>query len=252
MKIGLALSGGGIKGVAHIGVLKALEEFDIQPTHISGTSAGALVGALYAAGYSWKTIYNFFEKTNIFTLKRYARNKPGIIDSQKFQEDLSLYFREDSFESLTLPLCITATNIITGKLQTFNSGELIKPVIASACFPGVFTPLEINGVHYFDGGVIDDFPIESLQESCDQIIGSYVNPLNTITIGDLKHSYQVLNRAYEINVHHNGRHKLDLCDILICSSKLSKFGTFSMRNIPEIFTIGYDEACKQLEKLSTS
>lgn len=248
MKIGLALSGGGIKGVAHVGVLKALSEFNIQPTQISGTSVGAIVGAMHAGGHTWEAIYDFFKNAAIFSVKRYARGKPGIFDSLKFEEELSIYFPEDTFEALKIPLSVTATTVLSGKQHTFNRGALIRPIIASACFPGVFTPIEIAGDYYFDGGVIDDFPVEPLIASCDQIIGSYVNPLSAITMTDLKHSYQVLNRAYEINLYHNGQNKFNDCDLLVCPSKLAKYGTFSMRSIDEIFYIGYEAACIQLEK----
>ncbi len=246
MRLGLTLSGGGIKGVAHIGVLKALSEYNIQPTHISATSAGALVGALYAAGHSWEVILDFFRHTQVFHPKRYALKKPGFIDSLKFQEDLSRFFTSDSFESLELPLSITATSVIEGKQHIFNTGELIRPLIASASFPGVFTPLEIAGIHYFDGGVIDDFPVELLVESSDLIIGSYVNPLREIKISDLKHSYQVLNRAYEINLHSKSVTKFKSCDLLFCPKDLAHYGTFSMRSIETIFNLGYEEACRQL------
>lgn len=248
MKIGLTLSGGGIKGVAHVGLLKAFDEYNIKPAFVTGTSAGAIVGGLYAAGYDWETILDFFRKTSIFKLSRYARSKPGILDSLKFANDLATYFPEDSFETLQLPLSITATTVISGEQHIFNSGSLIKPIIASASFPGVFTPIDIDGTLYFDGGVIDDFPVEPLVQNCDYIIGSYVNPLSAMSITALKHSYQVLNRAYEINLHHRVKNKFDMCDILVCPDELSKFGTFSMRNVERIFQIGYASACEALEK----
>ena len=81
MNTGLVLSGGGARGAAHIGAIKALEEFGISPTHVSGTSAGAIVGALYAAGVNWPEILNFFKTISIFQTTRYARNKPGFINS---------------------------------------------------------------------------------------------------------------------------------------------------------------------------
>ena len=88
MKIGLVLSGGGARGAAHIGVLKALEEHGISPSHISGTSVGAIVGALYAANVHWSEILNFFKTTSIFHTKRFAFNKPGFLDTEKFYDDL--------------------------------------------------------------------------------------------------------------------------------------------------------------------
>lgn len=248
MKIGLALSGGGIKGVAHIGTLKAITEQGIKIDYITGTSAGAIVGALYAAGYSWEVILDFFTKTSIFSLNRFALKKPGFIDTIKFENDLKLYFPDDSFEKLNIPLTITATEIESGNSKVFNSGQLICPILASSAFPGVFTPIEIDGVFYFDGGVIDDFPVEYLPSTCDYIIGSYANPLSEMSIDSLKYSYQVLNRAYEINLHHHVHNKFNNCDIFICAQELSQYGTFSMRSAKKIFDIGYKEAKKELLK----
>ncbi len=248
-KIGLTLSGGGIKGAAHIGTLKAITELGIKIDQITGTSAGAIVGALYAGGYSWEVILAFFTKTSIFNLSRFALRKPGFIDSRKFENDLKLYFPDDAFNALDIPLTITATEIESGNLKIFNSGELICPVLASSAFPGVFTPIEIDGTYYFDGGVIDDFPVEFLDKDCDFIIGSYANPLSEMTVDSLKYSYQVLNRAYEINLHHHVHNKFNSCDVFICPQELSAYGTFSMRSAKKIFEIGYTEAKKQLESL---
>ncbi|MFT5891173.1 MAG: NTE family protein [Dokdonia sp.] len=248
MSLGIVFSGGGMKGVAHIGVIKALEEFKIKPTHIAGTSAGAIVGGLYAQGIPWQEIVYFFKNTDIFSLKRYASRKPGFIDSLKFYDDLLAFFPNDSFEDLQLPLYITATDIIKGESHIFNKGELILPLLASASFPGVFTPVKINNNYYIDGGVINDFPTEILKNTCESIIGVYVNPLSTIEITSIKHSYQVLRRAYEINLHHHAKQKFQLCNLLISSETLSQYGTFSTKNIDQIFNIGYQWAVKELEK----
>ena len=163
MKTGLVLSGGGARGVAHIGVLKALEERQIEITHLSGTSAGAIVGALYAAGHSWETILTFFKKVPIFHYKRYAYNKPGFIDTIKFYSDFFGFFEEDDFDSLQRKLYIPATNLIEGTERVFDEGQLIKPVLASAAFPGLFTPVLIDEIPYVDGGVLNNFPVEPLK-----------------------------------------------------------------------------------------
>lgn len=250
MKIGLVLSGGGIKGAAHIGTLKALTEMGITIDYISGTSAGAIVSSLYAAGYSWEFILDYFTQTSIFNISRFALRKPGFIDTLKFQNDLQKLLPHNAFEKLNIPLTITATEIESGHLKAFDSGELVRPILASSAFPGVFTPIEIAGTYYFDGGVIDDFPVEFLTDTCDYIIGSYANPLSETSIDSLKYSYQVLNRAYEINLHHHVHDKFNDCDIFICPQALSQFGTFSMRNAKKIFDIGYEEAKKQLSQFN--
>ncbi|MBE16707.1 MAG: patatin [Cytophagaceae bacterium] len=249
MSLGLALSGGGIKGVAHIAAIKAIEEHGLHPTHIAGTSAGAIIGALYAQGVSWQDMLQFVKEIAVFSIKRYARNKPGFIDSRSFYKDFLPILPHDSFEGLRIPLKITATELIKGHSTVFDSGALIMPLLASASFPGVFTPVSIGGVHYFDGGVINDFPVHLLASSCEDIIGVYTNPLPAIDIGDIKHSFQVLSRAYDINVSHRAVDKFDLCDILICPEELSAYGTFSMKSIQQIFDIGYKAAYTELAHL---
>lgn len=239
MNIGLVLSGGGARGAAHIGVIKALEEEGIHPTHISGASAGAIVGSLYAAGVSWSEILRFFKTITIFSAYRYARNKPGFLNSVNFYDDLKAFFPEDNFDTLKKPLFVTAANIVDGTSKIFSKGELIKPIIASASFPGVFTPTEINGEYYVDGGTLNNFPVEPLKVTCDKIIGVYVNPLKEVTIKDLRHSYSIVERAYKIKVAAESMCKFPDCDMVINPQDLVKYGTFNMNNIDAIFNLGY-------------
>ena len=248
MNTGLVLSGGGARGAAHIGVIKALEEYGISPTHISGTSVGAIVGALYAADVSWSEILRFFKNIPIFRANRYARNKPGFFDTEKFYDDLKVYLPNDNFDDLKKTLFITATNVIDGSLKIFSKGQLIKPVIASATFPGVFTPIEINGMYYIDGGTLNNFPVETLKKDCDKIIGVYVNPLKKISIKDLKHSYNVVERAYKIKVASESMLKFLDCDLVIYPEALINYGTFGMNNIDAIFNLGYTTTKKVLKE----
>ncbi len=247
MKTGLVLSGGGARGVAHIGVLKALEEKGINITHIAGTSAGAIVGALYAAGHSWETILTFFKTIPIFHYKRYAYNKPGFIDTSKFYKDFFQLLKEDDFKTLQKQLYIPATNLVDGIVKIFHKGELINPILASAAIPGIFTPVVINNVPYVDGGVLNNFPVEPIKNQCDKIIGVYVNPLEEITANQLKHSYQIANRAYEISFGSQCHSKFKDVDVLIAPKKLEKYGMFNLKNIDAIFDIGYESAIQILE-----
>lgn len=237
-----------MRGVAHIGAIKALEEQGIFPTHISGTSAGAIVGALYAGGVGWEEMLIFFKEIPIFHTQKYAYGKPGFIDTEKFYGDFKKYFPEDNFNALQKPLFVTATDVIKGKLKIFHKGELIRRVLASATLPGVFSPINIDGSFYIDGGVINNFPVESLIKCCDKIIGSYVNPLKNIKIEDLKHSYNVVERAYKIKSAMDSLSKFSDCDIVISPQELSAFNTFDMKAIDDIFNIGYSSTVKALKK----
>ena len=234
MNIGLVLSGGGMRGAAHIGVIKALEESEVFPTHISGTSAGAIVGGLYAYGYNWKEILKFYEAIQILNITKFALGKPGFIDAEKFYSEFSTYFKKDNFNALKKSLAITATNVLNGKLIIFKKGELIKPILASAAFPGVFSPVQIKNTYYIDGGVHNNFPVETLASSCDTIIGSYVN------------SYDVIERAFKVKSVKDDYTKFDACDLVISPKELSKYGTFNTKYVREIFNIGYESARKEL------
>lgn len=247
MNIGLVLSGGGMRGVAHIGAIKALEEFGIFATHISGSSAGAIVGALYAYGYDHKAILNFFKSVQLFDFKKYALGKPGFIDAEKFYPVFNTMIKDDDFNALQRHLSITATNILNGDLAIFNSGELIKPILASAAFPGVFAPVKIGDSYYVDGGALNNFPVEALVPTCDIIIGIYANGYHHISITDLKHSYHVVERAFKLKTVQEDYAKFENCDLVISPSELDNFGTFDRKNLNTIFKIGYETTKKMLE-----
>lgn len=248
MNIGLVLSGGGARGAAHVGVLKAFEEHGISPSHISGTSIGAIVGAMYAKGIHWSEILSFLKETPIFNTRRFAFNKPGFLDTEKFYNDLKVYFPEDNFQALKKTLFVTATDVLTGSLKIFSQGELIMPIIASASFPGIFTPTEVNGSYYIDGGVLNNFPVEPLKASCDKIVGIFINELNEIGIEELKHSYSVVDRAIKIKTNAESMSKFKDCDMVISPKDIGLYGIFRMNHMDTLFDLGYTTATKILEK----
>lgn len=246
MKTGLVLSGGGIRGVAHIGAIKALEEYGIYPSHIAGTSAGAIVGALYAGGCSWQGVLDFFKTTEIFSITNYARSKPGFVDTEKFYDHFKTYLPKDSFESLKTPLYVTATNLLDGTLNVFNQGELIRPVLASAAIPGLFAPVHFNKGYYVDGGTLNNFPVDLIRLYCDKIVGVYVNPFEKVKINDLKHAHNVLERAYQIMVANETFLKFEDCDVLIRPERMAEFSMFSLKNIDTLFELGYSATIQTL------
>ena len=246
MKIGLVLSGGGVRGAAHIGAIKALEEHEIYPTHIAGTSAGAIVGALYAYGYNWEDILKFFKSIQILDIKKYALNKPGFIDTEKFYPDFNKYIKNDDFSFLKKEFSLTATNILNGNLEIFDKGELIKPILASAAIPGIFAPIKIRDSYYIDGGSLNNFPVGLLKSTCDIIIGIYVNGFDIIKINDLKHSHNVVERAFKLKSVKEDQQKFIDCDLVVSSKELSKYGTFDKKHLDQIFKIGYDATINAL------
>ena len=242
MNIGLVLSGGGMRGAAHIGVIRALEEYEIAPTHIAGSSAGAIVGSLYAYGYKSDEILTFFKEVQLLSITKYAINKPGFIDAEKFYDEFKAYLKNDDFSFLKKKLFITATDILNGKLKIFDKGELIKPVLASAAFPGLFAPVKIKSSYYIDGGALNNFPLEAIKQKCERFIGVYVDGFDVLKMKDLKHSHNVVERVFKMKSVVENQHKFKECDIMIAPSELNKFGTFDTKNSDEIVAIGYNAA----------
>jgi len=247
METGLVLSGGGFRGIAHIGVIKALEESNINISYIAGTSSGAIIGALYANNYSWKEILGFYDNIEVFSIYNYAINKPGFINTENFYDFFKKYFPNDTFAKLHKELFITATNLLNGTLKVFNEGELIKPILASSAFPGVFTPVMIDDVYYIDGGTLNNFPVDLISMNCDQIIGVYLNPVLNVKKTDLKNSYAVLERAYKIRTTKESYSKFSLCDLLISPESVNNFNIFQRSNSAEVFDIGYYAAKEMLK-----
>lgn len=250
-EIGLVLSGGGARAIAHIGFIKVLLENNIVPTKVAGTSAGALVSALYAAGYSPKEMLTFFEQTPLLKFSLYALNKPGIMDSEKYILFFKKFFPDNSFESLKLPLTVTATNLIEAKLDFFNSGELIKPLIASSAIPPIFSPVEIKGNLYADGGILNNFPVEPLLD-CDIILGSFVNPVTTIDKSEINSSLKLLYRVYHIALDASNLKKFDKCKYVFTPIGLNDVGVLDSNSVKKAFDLGYELAQKEVDKILKS
>jgi len=252
-EIGLVLSGGGVRAIAHIGLIKVLLENDIVPTHISGTSAGALVCALYAAGYNTDEMLQFFKQTPILDFSLYALNKPGILDSGKYEKFFKKFFSEDSFEKLKYPLTTTATNLLSGRLEYFSKGELIKPLIASCALPPLFSPLKINDSLYSDGGILNNFPVEPLKKKqIPKIIGSFVNPITPIKESDINSSLKLVYRVYHLGLEMNNIKKFDLCNYVFEPKAIDKIRTLETKGIDNAFEIGYNQAKKEIEEILIS
>jgi len=231
--VNLVLSGGGVKGVAHIALIEYLESLDIRINSIAGSSAGALVGALYASGKRPKEILRFFRSTPIFRYTWLTPSKAGIFDSTKYGLVISKSLKE-TFESLDIPLTIVATNIEANEPKYFNKGNLIQPLLASCAVPAVFSPVKINDVLYSDGGIMDNFPIAPFRSQELPIIGSYVCLPKSKTQKELKSIYSVINHTNSLLVHAANAYKFSEVQATI-QFPLGMYGTFESKKINEIY-----------------
>lgn len=243
--IGLALSGGGTKGLAHAGAIKFLEEKNIRPNQIAGTSAGSIVAAMYAWGKTPEEILNFFKSIYLFHWRHITFTKAGLIDSDTFKDYFHAVFEDATLADLHIPTQITATDMIKGELKVFDpETKIVDALIASCSFPGVISPYEVEGNYYSDGGILNHFPTDLLREDCDMIIGVYVSPINMITAKDLNSIRAVTTRAFDILSENSNIAKFDQCDWMIQPKELSIYSTFETNKIKmdTIFALGYQAA----------
>ena len=250
--IGLALSGGGHKGLAHAGVLQFLEEQNIQIDVISGTSAGAIVGGLYAVGKKPAEILDFFKSVKLFSWNHLSFSKAGLLDAEKFIDYLDVVFGETKLVDFPKEMYISATDINSGRLKTFNRYTKAKEAIAaSSAFPGIFSPVQIEGRLYCDGGILANFPANIIQGRCDFLIGVNLDTQETTVkeskeFGSIK---SVVLRAIEIMMRQNMATQDNLCDWCILPLESTDYSTFetSKDRMDEIFNLGYEAAKKGFE-----
>lgn len=244
-KTALVLSGGGVRGFAHLGVLKALNEFDIHPDLLSGTSAGAIAAVLYADGHTPDEAINFFKSKELLRYIQIVIPRTGLVKMTGMVKLLKKYVRAHTFEALQKPVYIAASNLNSGQVEYFSSGELFKPLIASASIPVFFSPVKINNNYYVDGGVLDNFPVKPIENLADTIIGVFVNPISYQE--NFNNVKNIAIRAFQLTINKNVPRKAKRCNIVISPPELHKYGVLEVNKNEEIFEIGYNEAVRVLK-----
>ncbi|HSV88633.1 MAG TPA: patatin-like phospholipase family protein [Bacteroidales bacterium] len=246
-KTGLVLSGGGTRGFAHLGALKALHENNIEPDIIAGVSAGSIVGALYADGKDADQALRALTSRTLFGFLKPMIPRNGLVRMAGFEKTFKQTLTAKTFEELKIPLVVFAVNINTAGFTQFDKGDLISAVMASSSIPVIFPPVKIGEHYYLDGGIINNFPVEAIREQCSTIIGINVNPIGDLrTINSLK---AVAERSFHIFIRNQASSKEKLCDIYIEPKTLDHYGLLDVSKAREIFDEGYAETVKVLKSL---
>jgi NTE family protein len=241
---GFVLSGGGARGFAHLGFIQALNEEGISPDVISGTSAGALVGVLYADGYSPREILKILHPPSRLDFMRPTLPREGLLQISGMSRILSANLRAHRFQELKIPLFVTATDINNGKAVYFSEGELIDRVIASASIPVLFQPVIIDNIQYLDGGVTDNLPVHPIEGKCNHLIGSFVNPVGYIE--KLSGLINIAERTFMLSMSKEVSEKADKFDLLVAPPDLRNFGILEQDKAEELFSLGYNATKEKL------
>lgn len=243
----MAFSGGGAKGLSHIGVIMAMNKFGIRPNIISGVSAGSIASVLYAAGLSPLDIRQCFADSNKFAdFREWTVPKDGIFKLNKFAKMLESWLPVSRLEDLDIPTVICATNLDRGTQVGWSKGEIVPRVVASCSIPIVFSPILINGAHYVDGGVLHNLPAWAIRKYCDVLYGSNCSPLNR----QYKYKDSLIDialRSYHLTTKSNLAQDIRLCDYVIIPGGLANHGLFDLSTLDQAIKIGYEEACRVFE-----
>jgi NTE family protein len=245
--IGVALSGGAARGFAHLGALQALEDYGIIPTHMSGASMGAVVGAIYAAGVPVHRIYSFAREQHYLGLFRPSLN--GALFRTTFLEKMleHLIPNNNTFESLEKRMFVCITNLNTAQYEIVGSGSLKDKIVASTAIPFIFEPSIIDSFTYVDGGLTNNLPVEPLLDCCNYVIGISVNATNDLLTQDELKGLGAIHRALTMVVAANEKPRKQLCNFYIEIERAGKLGLLDFSRIEEFYAIGYHATVTYIE-----
>lgn len=270
-KIGVVLSGGGAKGLAHIGILKAIDSAGLQVDYVTGTSMGAIVGSLYAMGYSgdsilqiahhmdWNQLLSNKSSLNAFIMEekneygRYAFELPmqngrfsiptGVLEAEelwlKFDELYHPVHGVRDFNQLKRPFKCIATDLATGEAVVLDKGDLISAVRSSMAIPSVFTAVTINKKKLVDGGVVRNFPASDLRKmGADIVIGSNVSS-GLLSAEKITSPVQILTQIAFYKEAESSKQEVALCDYYI-NHPVDKYSAASFNSSDSIIAIGLE------------
>ncbi|CAG5081546.1 patatin-like phospholipase family protein [Parvicella tangerina] len=234
-QVNLVLSGGAIKGVAHLPLIEYLEERKIKINAISGSSAGAVVGVMYASGMKPREILHFFTAYPLFRYSWIRPGKGGIFNTLKYTQHFQDYIKK-TFEELTIPVHICATNLNEGKPVYFKTGELMQPLIASCAVPGIYSSVEIEDQLYADGGVMDNYPIAPFENEPEITIGSFVRIPSVLDRNGLKTTRKIVKRSVFLQRFALEVPKFEKTYVTLLN-ELNEFSAFKQKDAEAIYTI---------------
>jgi NTE family protein len=196
--IGVALGGGFARGMAHIGVLKVLEEEGIPIRLVTGTSVGALIGASYCSGLSLEELEKVAHSCRFTTFARWTVSRYGFASNDRMVAFLTRTLKVKSFEELRIPLGVTATDFNTGQGVVFHSGSIIDPVRASCAYPGMFLPVEIRGRYLVDGMLSHPVPTRPLRDmGAERVLAVHLKG-TWAKGGAPRHLFDVIGQSFAI------------------------------------------------------
>lgn len=245
---GLALSGGGARGVAHLGVLLAMEEHGFHPSVISGTSMGAMVAVGYGLGIPVMEMLAILKKEiKPVHVTNMNMRRLGIFNMRKVENIFRELAPQDDFSILKIPTYLSVTNLNSGHNEIKSEGKFIAFTIASGSIPLLFRPVIIDGVYYVDGGLTKNMAAEILKDKCDKLIGVHVNHIAEKQ--EFKRMKDIAARSYHLAIYNTIRNELGYCDYVVDPPGTRRYTALDFNKSDEIFDVGYQEGLKLVKQL---
>ncbi|MCS7307797.1 MAG: patatin-like phospholipase family protein [Aquificaceae bacterium] len=238
MKVNLVLSGGAARGVAHIGVIKAIEELGFEIVSISGVSAGALVGAFYCDGYKPEEMLKVVKSREWLRYLRPTVPRLGLVSLKGAEKYLKNMLSVENIEKLSKKLWVCALDIVSGRTIIFETGSLFPIVLGSCALPGIFEPVKYKGYVLVDGGVTNNLPIEPFVGKEELLVGVDVNP--SVFTEKVNNIFQILVRSFLLSVRSNVDKRKEACNVVI-EPDLQGYSPLSLLKAEELYLLGYQK-----------
>lgn len=239
--VGLVLSGGAARGIAHVGVLQAFSEWKLPIHAVAGTSMGAIVGAFFAAGIPPKGMLEILRNDRRFIDRfQFRLLSTGLLNMSFLQDVLEEYIGLPHLEDLKLPLHVAATNLNTGETRYFHEGPLGPAISASAAIPVLFAPQVIDGQSYVDGGLTNNLPTDPLRATHDLLIGVHVN--YQADMHRFEGMGEIATRCFSMAIYQTVKERRAACDLLIEPPETRDFALFDFDEAQALYETGYRAA----------
>lgn len=236
-RIGLALGGGFARGLAHIGVLKVLQEEGIPVNFVAGTSVGAVIGAAYCSGMDADELARMAAQVRFRDFARWTISRYGFASNVRLADFLRRVVRASTFEDLSVPLAVTATDFLSGEAAVFSSGPLIEPVRASCAYPGMFLPVQIKNRLYVDGMLAHSVPAQPLRDmGAERVLGIHLRAHWCAPTGP-KHLFEVIGQCFSIAQSRMSGSWRSATDVVI-EPEVAEFAYDAFERAPELIRAG--------------
>ena len=248
-KVGLALGGGFARGIAHIGVLRTLEEHGIPIDYIAGTSAGAMAGMAYASGLPFEEVVNRAAALRFGNFGQWRFSWLGLASNQRLEFYPKRYFNVSTFEELRIPLTIAATDLITGEPVYFQHGPLGPPLRASCAYPGLFQPVQYEGHTLVDGFVGATVPVEAAARmGADVIIAVFLDAEAMVKPTNFT---DVIGRSFTIIQRHADLAWRNRADVVI-EPRVREFAWDDFAKTPQLIAAGAEATLAAMPRVRTA